>query len=330
MTLAITNPNAVQLESATTFLEERFGGRATAIEPLKNGAWSTAYAYTVDDESFVIRFNAHLDDFMRDRLIGKVATPAMQVPRITEIGQAHGMHYAISHRVMAGFIDDLDPEGIAAALPSLLTALDAARDVTLSGSTGFGGFDAEGNAPYATWRDCLLDVATDPPSPRGHGWRAALERSEPGPAIFDAAFAHFLTLVDALPNERHLLHCDLLNYNVLVQGHELAAMIDWGCGTWGDFVYDIAWIAYCWQYHPEWAQVDPVAIARAHYAAIGLDVPDFETRRHAYLIHIGIGDVRYSAYIGKWHQAAFANRLLESLITQDRLDPSIQWDPAGA
>ena len=330
MTLAITNPNAVQIDAATAFLREHFDGRALAIEPLKNGAWSTAYAFTVDDQPFVIRFNAHLEDFVKDRLIGEVAHPTMKVPRIIEIGEAHSMHYAISRRVNAGFIDDLDPKSIAAALPSLLTALDAARELTIPGSTGFGGFDAVGNAPYATWRDYLVDVASDPPAPRGHGWRAALERSDPGPASFSAAFEHFLTLVDALPNERHLLHCDLLNYNVLVQGHELAAMIDWGCGTWGDFVYDIAWIAYCWAYHPEWAGVDMVAAAKQHYAANGLDVPAVDSRLRAYLIHIGLGDVRYSAYIGKWDQVAFANRQLESLISQGRLDPSLRWIRAGA
>lgn len=330
MTLAITNPNAVQIDAATDFLEAHSDGRARAIEQLKNGAWSTAYAFTVDDEPFVIRFNAHLEDFVKDRLIGEVAHPAMKVPRIIEIGEAHGMHYATSRRVMAGFIDDLDTGGITATLPSLLTALDAARDVSISGSTGFGGFDALGNAPFATWRDYLVEVATDPPAPRGHGWRAALERSEPGPASFDAAFKHFLTLVDAVPNERHLLHCDLLNYNVLVQGHELAAMIDWGCGTWGDFVYDIAWIAYCWAYYPKWAGIDVVAAAKQHYAAIGLEIPAFDTRLLAYLIHIGLGDVRYSAYVGKWNQVAFANRQLKCLVDQGRLDPSPRWVGVGA
>ena len=330
MTLAITNPNAVQLDAATAFLRAHFDGRAVAIEPLKNGAWSTAYAYTVNDEPFVVRFNAHLEDFVKDRLIGEVAHQAMKVPRIIEIGDAHGMHYAISRRVMAGFIDDLAPESIAAALPSLLTALDSARVVTISGSTGFGGFDAMGNAPFPTWRDYLIEVATDPPAPRGHGWRVALERSAPGPAHFDAAFEHFLTLLDALPNERHLLHCDLLNYNVLVQGHELAAMIDWGCGMWGDFMYDIAWIAYCWAYHPEWAGVDMVGAAKQHYAAHGLEVPAFDTRLRAYLIHIGLGDVRYSAYIGKWDQVAFANRQLECLVEQGRLDPTLRWVQAEA
>jgi hygromycin-B 4-O-kinase len=330
VTLDITNPNAVQLDAATAFLEERFGGRAGSIEPLKSGAWSTAYAFTVDGDPFVIRFNAHLEDFVKDRLIGEVAPSAMKVPRIIEIGEAHGMHYAISHRVMAGFIDDLDPAGIAATLPSLLTALDAARELTIPGTTGYGGFDAEGNAPFTTWRDYLLEVANDPPAPRGHGWRRNLEQSAGGAASFDAAFTWFASVVDDLPTARHLLHCDLLNYNVLVDGHELAAMIDWGCGTWGDFVYDIAWTVYCWKYHPEWSAVDPVAIVRAHYAAIGLDVPDFETRLLAYLVHIGLGDVRYSAYIGKWDQVGFANRLLDSLITQGRFDPSIQWNPAGA
>ena len=44
--------------------------------------------------------------------------------------------------------------------------------------------------------------------------------------------------------ERHLIHSDLLNYNVLVADGRISAVIDWGCAMYGDFLYDLAWFEF--------------------------------------------------------------------------------------
>ena len=43
---------------------------------------------------------------------------------------------------------------------------------------------------------------------------------------------------------RSLLHCDLMNRNVLVDEGRINAVFDWGCGRLGDHLYDLAWFEF--------------------------------------------------------------------------------------
>jgi hygromycin-B 4-O-kinase len=316
MTLAITNPNAVQLETATAFITSHTDGRATDIESLPAGAWSSPYGYTIDGDRVVIRFNPVREDLAKDALVSSwiADTPNLPVPPIIELGQALGGWYAIAPRIDGEFIDRLSAEGIVATRPSLFTALDALRALPLPGTTGYGGFDEHGRGSHDTWAAFLLDVGTDPPAPRGHGWRRNLETSPTGAATFDRALTHLQTLAPDLPNARALIHADLLHNNVFSRDHQITGIIDWQCGTFGDPVYDIAWLVYCWAYFPAWSGIDVAALARTHLAAQDALDRDFEQRLHAYCIHIGLGDLRYSAYTENWAQVASANLLLDTLI----------------
>ena len=172
--------SAVSAGEAEAFLVGRFGAGLTDVAPIGGGAWSKAYAFRRDGADYVARFGGYLEDFAKDRLAGRYASADLPVPAVTEIGEALGGFYAISERSFGGFIDHLDGEGMRATLPSLFAALDAARSVDLSATTGYGGWDATGAASYPRWRAALLDVAADPPGGRGSGWRERLEAPSHG------------------------------------------------------------------------------------------------------------------------------------------------------
>ena len=87
------------------------------------------------------------------------------------------------------------------------------------------------------------------------------------------------------PEARYLVHSDLLNNNVLAAGDRVAAVLDWGCAVYGDFVYDLAWFWQSW--YPAWHAIDFEREAAHHYEAIGLDVPNLKERLHCYEVHIG-------------------------------------------
>jgi hygromycin-B 4-O-kinase len=103
-----------------------------------------------------------------------------------------------------------------------------------------------------------------------------------------------------LPAGRHLIHSDLLNYNMLVDGSRIGGVIDWGCGLFGDFLYDVAWFQHYWPWYPAWERIDFVEALRGHYREIGLDVPDLGDRLRCYRIHIGLGDQAYNTYMRRW------------------------------
>ncbi len=297
------------LDQARSFLEDRFACPVTDVGHLGAGAWSQAFAFRRADHDYVIRFGAHGEDFAKDRLAATHAGPALPIPRILELGQALGGYYAISERVFGGYIDDLDEAQMRALLPALFAALDAMRLADVTGTTGCGMWNADGAAPHPTWREALLDVANDRPTDRIHGWRERLRQSPIGVGPFDQAYACLAALAACLPEERHLIHSDLLHWNVLVDGDGIAGVLDWGCAKYGDFLYDLAWICFCRHWYPAWQSIDFRAEALRHYASIGLDVPHFDERLRCCQIHIGLDSLAYLAHTGDWAALAETARI---------------------
>ncbi len=286
------------------FLAGRFGRGVSGIEPLGVGVWSKAFAFRSAGRDYVIRFGAHHEDFAKDRFAARWAGPALPIPQVMEIGETARGYYAISERVFGAYIDDVDEEQMRALLPSLFAALDAARLADLSATTGYGSWGANGMAPYPTWRTALLDVAADRPSDRVHGWRERLAASPVGIEPFDEAYRQLQELVGRVPEDRHLIHSDLLHFNVLVDSAanpgRIMGVLDWGCGMYGDFLYDLAWFCFWQPWYPAWQRIDFRDEARQHYSAIGLDVPDLDERLRCCQIHIGLAGQAYQAYSGGW------------------------------
>ena len=269
---------------AMAFLARRFGDGVRDVSPIGHGEWSRAFTFRHDEADCVVRFSALAEDFAKDRLAARYASLTLPIPAVIEMGEAFGGFYAISKRATGDYLDDLDAARLRALLPALFAALDTARQVDLSHTTGFGLWGADGNAPHSTWRDALLDVAHDRPVDRAHGWRERLAASATGSEPFAEAFAHLETLVADCPEARHLVHSDLLNLNVFVQDDRISAVIDWGCSLFGDFLYDLAWFLFWAPWYPAWQSIDFQAEAARHFAAIGLAVPQFNERLRCYQI----------------------------------------------
>ena len=169
---------------------------------------------------------------------------------------------------------------------------------------GFGLWDATGQAPHATWSQALLAVGTDAPGSRIAGWRRQLEESPTGAKPFDAAFRRLADLATEVPNARHLIHADLLNYNVLIDGQRVSAVLDWGAAMYGDWLFDIAWFAFWQPWYPAWSGIDFAAEAVRYFSSVGADLADFGTRLLCYELAIGLDNQAYCAFKGqaRWPQ----------------------------
>jgi len=294
------------------FLGDRLGGQIGDLVPVKQGEWSQAFFFRHADRDYVVRFGAYLEDFAKDRIAAGYRSPGLPVPNVLDVGEAFGGYYAISERLFGAYVDSIDGAQMRALLPSLFGALDAMRLVDLSAATGYGGWGADGHAPFASWQAALLDVGNDPQTGRIAGWRAGLASSPTGAAPFDEAFRHLQMLVSCCHEERYLIHSDLLHYNVLVAEDRITGVFDWGCGLYGDFLYDLAWFCFWAPWFPAWNSIDFREEALRHYVAIGLDVPHFEERLLVCQIHIGLAGQAYQAYKGYWSDLeATAKRTLE-------------------
>jgi hygromycin-B 4-O-kinase len=300
------NRHQLTVEAVAAFLRDHGWRGASAISPIVYGEWSCAFSFAVDGHAaeYVVRFSALDEDFRKDRLAARFAGLRLPIPRMLELGKAFDGFYSISERARGAFIDALDGRQMRRALTSLLAGIDGMRQADISTTRGFGLWDASGEAPHATWRDALLAIGTDTSESRIAGWRPRLEQSPTGAAPFDAAFKRLAALIDDLPNVRHLVHADLLNYNVLVDAERVSAVLDWGAAMYGDWLFDIAWFVFWQPWYPAWAEIDFAHEATAHFAALGVPIPDFDLRLRCCEIAIGLDNQAYCAYRGevRWPQ----------------------------
>lgn len=283
---------------AERFFAERFG-RVADVAPLRRGLWSSAYGFRAQGRELVVRFSGVRDDFDKDARVARIAPAALHVPAVHEIGKALGGWYAVSERVDGRHMDALDADELRHVLPSLFATLDVLREVDVSDTSGYWGWSPDGDGEHPSWRSALLAVdneSTREGDWRPHpAWRERIERSSLAQRAREVGTARFRELVDLCPEERHLVHSDLLNWNVLTQGGEVTAMLDWGSSLYGDFLHDIAWLCFYWPWYPQWSEVDIAHEAREHYRRLGLDVPRFDERLRCYELRLGVSSLTWYA-----------------------------------
>jgi len=195
-------------------------------------------------------------------------------------------------------------------VPAVFRALDALRTADVSSSTGFGGWNARGDASASSWKECLLSV--DQENDRVHGWHVAMAESSTGSGPYNEALEYLKAHIHLCPEIRHLIHNDLLHFNVLVADDRINAVVDWGNSLYGDFLYDLAALTFYAPWYPAMKHIDWVLEAQRHFEEIGIPVPHIEERLRCYQVHLGAGDMAYNAFIGGWkNMADVAARVLE-------------------
>lgn len=308
-------PSMVDTNTASAFLTQHLGPQVANVELVGEGAWSRCFGFTAAGREWVVRFGRHVDDFEKDRRAAGLRSERLPVPEVTEIGAAMGEHFAISTRGRGEFLEDLDAADWRATLPALFGALDAAREVDLAKTSGYGGWDGKGDAGHATWRDFLMAVADDNPSRRTFGWRRRLRSEAPGAErVFAAGLEALEDLAGAAPEARNLVHGDLINRNVLADAPRLNAVFDWGCSFYGDHLYDVAWLEFWAPWHPGIAATPIRPEILRHFEVSGIEVPHFEQRMRCCKIHIALDHQAYNAHTGDWATLAQVTDLLAALL----------------
>jgi hygromycin-B 4-O-kinase len=301
---------------AQSFIRVHYGERATPLKPLGGGAWSEAYALSLDGKEVVARFGAHGDDFSKEQVMSAYSSAQLPIPNVLEVGEAPGGFFAVSERAHGDFLDELSETNMRAVLPGLLSALDAVEDIDVSGTTGYGHWTPAGKAPHSTWQEALLDIVADRTGGRIHGWRQALESSPTGAKPFDVALDVLRDLAPDLPAERHIIYADWMYHNVLVDHNRINAVVDWGSSMYGDHLYDAAWLLFCWSWSPQLAAIDIRDELDRHWAAQASVPDDLEHRLLAYQIHIGLGAQAHNALLGRFDTVAFSAEQTMKLVNR--------------
>ena len=293
------------------FKRDPFGPDAR-IGLMRPGEWSVVYSVLTDAADLIARFSNYDEDFEKDAYAARYSSPALPIPPVIEWGPALGGFYAIAERIAGEHIDGLDETRMRRILPALFAAMDAMRKVDLAGSSGFGGWRADGRTTHRSWREWLLGFFDEPATRGSPGWRELLEDTPTAVAAFKEGYARLREMAEHCPEERALFHDDLINRNVLVEGDRISAVLDWGSSKYGDFMFDLANLVFYRPWYPAWRNIDFASAARAHYRDIGLDVPNFAERLSCYTLRIGLDGMAYSAFRDRWEEVDLrAQRVLE-------------------
>jgi hygromycin-B 4-O-kinase len=105
-------------------------------------------------------------------------------------------------------------------------------------------------------------------------------------------------MVEVCPEQRHVIHADLMGDNLRVEDARVSAVLDWGCAMYGDFVYDLARLTFWIPWFPELEPLELEAQVRERYA----DEPDFEARLRCYHLHLGLDAQSYNAFTDHWEE----------------------------
>ncbi|MBX3013266.1 MAG: aminoglycoside phosphotransferase family protein [Caldilineaceae bacterium] len=295
----MTNDHPIDRAQAQAFLDAYHADQVTGVTLIGAGAWSRCFSFHHRGRALVIRFGRHLDDFIKDQHAYGYSTPALPIPQVLAIGEALDGYYAISTRAYGVPLEQLDPVAWRAVVPTMVTTLEAMRTADLASPAGWGGWDGAGHATDTDWRSNLLRVGEEDPTSRTAGWRARLASVPMG----EATFIWGLDLLRQVARDdvpRALLHCDLINRNVLVNGEHITGVFDWGCARYGDPLYDLAWFEFWAPWHPNLDIAYLRSALERAWRLAGYRPPNQAARLQACYLHIGLDHLAYNAYLGDW------------------------------
>jgi hygromycin-B 4-O-kinase len=294
---------------AEAFFTDYFSSEPTGIEVVGEGAWSRCFGFRQGNDELVIRFGRHVDDFVKDQRAYGYTAPGLPVPEVLDIGEAYEGYYAISRRVYGVPLESVDAAGWRAVIPAVVDALEVMRTTDLSATQGYGGWDADGMAPDASWSEHLLAIAEETNDERSVGRMARLAKNPEGDATFRWGLALLQDVVDdSVP--RSLIHADLTNRNVLVEDGRLTGVFDWGCSVYGDHLYDLALFEFWSSWYPD-LDIGLLRLTlEQRWQKVGYVPPNMVNRLTACYQHIGLDHLAYNAYLGDWSMlAAIAERM---------------------
>jgi hygromycin-B 4-O-kinase len=274
----------IDAEPVLAFLKKNFDDSISSIEFIKGGEMSQAFSFQGKAGNFVIRVNKTSRSFYKDEFAHKhFADKEIPIPEIIQIGKFDDSHYfAISRKVEGKHINELTVEEYLETLPDLIRILDAIHAKDISNYSGYGKWDPEGQADFETWKEFILSAQNYPDKEN------LFETSMLEKEVWEKIFSKIKELVQFCPEERYLVHGDYSHNNVRSENEKITGVFDWDGSSYGDFVYDVAWMTF-WMKQPE-------KIRATEEIFIKRNIPYFQERLLCYKLRIGITSLSFYAF----------------------------------
>ncbi|MCL2742207.1 MAG: phosphotransferase, partial [Oscillospiraceae bacterium] len=151
-----------------------------------------------------------------------------------------------------------------------------------------------GEGQFRSWSEALLDVSDDRPDKLTNGWMNILLRMPEVKYEYDGFYERLKGLVKYCPEQKRLIHSDLLYQNLLVDDGNVSAVLDWGCAMVGDPAYDLAIFVFFEPWYPAFSVVGLIGEMRRSFLGQSLvNGRNLRQRIAAYQIHLTLANVAY-------------------------------------
>jgi aminoglycoside phosphotransferase (APT) family kinase protein len=286
-----TYKTQVEAETLRLFFARHKSADEQSLETIEGGEVSQAYFFNSQEGPRVLRINQHKEDgFRKDRLAHEhFSSDLVPVPAIIEIGTlANGTYYAVSERVSGKTLDKFSSKEIATLMPTVFRTLDAIHQTEPIGE-GYGFLDMDGKGQSSSWHEALEAEQED---------RDRKDKPTDTPFFEQQTYKHVRKVIKQYyrycPSDIcRLIHKDYGFGNTLCDGQHITGVIDWQSVSYGDPMYDVAWLDF-WAPKQGWA-----ATIRQYYIE-GNRLPEhFDERLACYQLIIAANCMSFFA---KSHQ----------------------------
>jgi len=287
---------AIPQELITEFLSRYYDHSIQRLSPLKRGHHSQVYAFYVDNVEYVIRAvtSTKATSFTKEQFIFEhLLSEQIPIARNLHIGQTDEFYFAIAYRFPGITVDTLLQSDHDEVVPQLIMLLDAIHQTDITQYHGNGYFDERGIGCSESWSTFLTSVREEEPEDSFHGrWHKLFDETFLERDTFFRIYEQMIECLAFCPEERHLLHGDYGNDNVLVEKGKVTAILDWSQAQFGDFLYEVAHLDF-------WSpRIAYLARFQAYYQKQNRSLPAYEHRLRCYQCHTTLGAMRFFSKVG--------------------------------
>jgi hygromycin-B 4-O-kinase len=283
-----TRKVVIDINKIEDFLKINFHSDAKIISEFSGNENSRAFLFFSNGAEYVIRVDSYVHDFEKDKYAYEhFSTPTLIIPKIISLGEMEkGIFFCISKKLEGIPLDKLDEKELRDTFPQLASVLREIHLTDISKTSGYGSWDLSGNAIRKSWKESLLSLKDS----KYFVWEKLFNEGIYDRGLFINSFAKISALSKYVSEERFLVHGDYGFNNILVKGNKILGVIDWALSKYGDFIYDIAWLAF-WE-----DRLDYGHLFKKYYEGY-MDLSNYEERLLCYELHVGLSS---SVFLAKW------------------------------
>jgi hygromycin-B 4-O-kinase len=293
----------ISTERIENFLKSYFKN-AKIISEYSGNENARAFLFIGDEKEYVIKVDSNNEGFKKDKYaFDRFTTDKIIIPEVIRQGEMENhLYFSISKKLEGKALNTTNLNELNSVIPSLASVLGKISHIDISLTSGYGSWNIDGNADHKSWKESILGINKS----SYFNWDKLFNEGIYEKDLFDKVYAHIIDLSKFLSEERSLLHGDFGFNNVLVKGEKVTGVLDWALSRYGDFIYDIAYLAI-WE-----DRIDYGKILKNYYNDKNLF--KYEERLLCYMLHIGLSSSGFSAKWGNKKQYEETKILLLKLL----------------